>query len=200
MPVTSCVVTGTALRAAFRSRSAVDVRKAPSSPNGHGPPGRLSVAAGAGGGLLPPKPPHPFPSALLPGEESGKRGNPASMTSGACRGDKNYLLKLFVKLVLTGPRTFSVCKLYGPAFHGKNAVFPLGFGRTALCSPPRVPDSSPPRQTANSATGPSRAGRPARPTAADRAWPHAHGRCWPGSRLRSGRERRRCGLSGPRPR
>ena len=35
--------------AAFRSRSAVDARKAPASPNGHGPVGRLSVAASAGG-------------------------------------------------------------------------------------------------------------------------------------------------------
>ena len=42
-------------------RSAVDVRKAPASPNGHGPAGRLSVAP------FPPSHP-PFPSALLPGK------------------------------------------------------------------------------------------------------------------------------------
>ena len=53
MPVTPIGVAGIGLSGGRGTpRSAVDVRKAPSSPNGHGPPGRLSVAAGAGGPSL----------------------------------------------------------------------------------------------------------------------------------------------------
>ena len=64
-------------------------------PNGHGPAGRLSVAAGAGGPAFSqrsekrrsrhpsPQAPHPFPSALLSGEASGTRGAPPIMAGGA---------------------------------------------------------------------------------------------------------------------
>ena len=88
--------TGTALRAAFRSRSAVDARKAPASPNGHGlrPPfGRALLSMpvrpkvrrtwpvwGEGGPLRrrgrgPPSPqaPQPLPSALLLGRMRGEK-------------------------------------------------------------------------------------------------------------------------------
>ena len=83
-------------------RSAVDARKAPLSPNGHGlrPPfGRRQRWRGSPS----PQAPHSFPSALLPGEKSGTRGNPASKASETCMGYIDYLLKLFVKLVLTDP-------------------------------------------------------------------------------------------------
>ena len=65
-------LTGTALRAAFRSRSAVDARKAPASPTGtalraafRSPPARERVS-------LPPKPPIPSPARFYQGKKLGQ--------------------------------------------------------------------------------------------------------------------------------
>ena len=83
-------------------RSAVDVRKAPASPNGHGPPGRLSVAAG-GGVPLPPKPPIPSPVRFYQGK-TGVRGKPAPKGKRSAFSLFALYAKLFAKLVvLTGP-------------------------------------------------------------------------------------------------
>ena len=72
--------------------SAVDARKAPASPNGHGlrPP---SVAAGAQGAFPSPQAPHPSPNALF---QRGHRPCGKYLSKGMCR--------LIEKLVLTGPK------------------------------------------------------------------------------------------------
>ena len=115
-----CRLTGTALRAAFRSRSAVDARKAPASPTGtalraafRSPPAREGqafsrFAAKRRSRHSSPQAPHPFPSALLPGEEPKTRGPLVPKASGVHIVCLDYLLKLFVKFMLTGPGTFSV--------------------------------------------------------------------------------------------
>lgn len=85
-----------------RSRSAVGARKARRLTDMAC--GRLSVVAGARKGvlvILPLKPSPPLPLALLPGEESGTRDNPAPRVSGVRTVYPSYLLKLFVKSVLT---------------------------------------------------------------------------------------------------
>ena len=83
-------------------RSAVDVRKAPASPNGHGPAGRLSVAP------FSPSPPS-LPQRAFTGEESKTRGTLVPKASGVYTVCLVYLLKLFVKFVLTGPPSPSGC-------------------------------------------------------------------------------------------
>ncbi len=77
-------------------RSAVDARKASAAPNGHGPAGRLSVDP------FPPSPPS-LPQRAFIGEEAGTRGNPTPKSKWSMYCFLFYLLKLFVKFVLTGP-------------------------------------------------------------------------------------------------
>ena len=102
MPVRPYGLTGTALRAAFRSRSAVDVRKAPTSPNGHGPPGRpldrrqreraQPFRSGARKGvpaILPPKPPIPSPARFCQRKRHG--------TGRRCDGTKKSFPQLLTQ-------------------------------------------------------------------------------------------------------
>ncbi|WP_300810750.1 hypothetical protein, partial [uncultured Desulfovibrio sp.] len=74
--------------------------------NGHGlrPP---SVAAGARGFSLPPKPPIPSPGAFI-GEESGIRDGFATKDKWRVYSLFILSIELFVKFVLTGPGAFSV--------------------------------------------------------------------------------------------
>ena len=92
-------------------RSAVDVRKAPASPNGHGPPGRLSVAAGAGGPSLfaakrekaflssfPPSPPS-LPPRAFTRERQGYEASPPQKASGARSVCLPYMLNYLQNLL-----------------------------------------------------------------------------------------------------
>ena len=136
-------LTGTALRAAFRSRSAVDARKAPASPNGHGPPGRLSVAASAGGPSLfaakrekafpntfPPSPPS-LPQRAFAGEKVRDTRPPRTQTQTACTDDF-YPMELFAKWVLSRLELFQI-QTIRPVVSRKKRVFSARFGLAALC-------------------------------------------------------------------
>ena len=119
-------LTDTALRAAFRSPPA---REGPA----------FSQRSEKRRSRHPsPQAPHPFPSALLSGEDTGNETTPPPKASGVCTVYSFYLLKLFVKLVLTDPRAFSVCKAlrfkpYGLSFRGKKRGFSVLFRTGALC-------------------------------------------------------------------
>ena len=98
-----CRLTGTALRAAFRSRSAVDARKAPASPVwGEGEPLRRR-------GRCSPSPPSPpsLPQRAFTEGSVRDTNHPAPTASGTCTSYLSYCLKLFVKTVLSGPDTSS---------------------------------------------------------------------------------------------
>ena len=90
-------LTGTALRAAFRS-----------PPELEGFP--FSQA------------PHPFPSALLPGKSQVHVATPPPKASGAYITYSLYILKLFVKFMLTGPVSRTGGCLPGKGFHEKNGL------------------------------------------------------------------------------
>ena len=82
-------------------RSAVDARKAPVSPNGHGPSGHLSVAASARGpSLFAAKQEKAFSLVFPPSPPSLPQ---RAFPSGTCGSDLPYLLSYYVKLVLAGP-------------------------------------------------------------------------------------------------
>ena len=83
--------------------SAVDAHKAPASPDGHGPCGPPFGRCRRWRGSPSPQAPHPFPRALLPGKGQGHETTLPPKASGACTACLHYLLKLFVKFVLTAP-------------------------------------------------------------------------------------------------
>ena len=151
MPVRPYGLTGTALRAAFRSRSAVDARnflrrnRSRSAvdackalrPNRHAPAGRPS------GRIRYPSPQVPFPSALLSRAESGKRGKPAPRENGEGNGWPISPLYDVTQSAFIRSGASSVCnasrfKPCGLAFCGNTTIFPLALGLTTLCRPPRV--------------------------------------------------------------
>ena len=131
-------LTDTALRAAFRSRSAVDVRKAPSSPNGHGPPGRPLDRRQRGRGSPSPQAPPSLPQRAF---TRGRVRNTRQTHSPKTRGVRTA----FIKFLLT-PLTDTTCgRLSVAAGAGGPAFSQRSEKRRSRHPSPKPPIPSPAR-------------------------------------------------------